>query len=192
MSTVSMIKNNSINEATAFDNESLNEVMQNIDKAWGVIETISTADAFYPTILKENKAYPRTDVSTMKANLARRKQLIGWIDNESDIDAASEYYALYCEELALLDAYALATIVRLYKDDQTILNYVSSAQQEAKEAKEAKRRETVQKAIAKRKETIATRKREAEEAKRDQELLKALIANGFVDEDILSEIKCAA
>ena len=185
MTTANEIRAIMLKNAADCADEKLVAVLNDSVATWEVIRTIAYDENYLPVVLKENNSgNPRTNVSTMKANLARRNQLVGWIANENALGFGRTFFIeLYEDEVAILDAYAALTVCELFTEDNTVLNYVFSLKAEREEARKANRSEAAKKAAGKRKETVAKRKREFEEAKRAKMILDALIAQGSIDPD---------
>lgn len=184
MTTANELRAIALEDAVNIGDQMLIDVMSDTQAAWDAIRTIAADENYLPVVLKENNSgNPRTDVSTMKANLARRKQLVGWIANEQDLNSGAQtvFKAIYESELALLDVYAISVVLALYKEDGTILNYIFSTRAKREETRKAKRSEGAKKAAEKRKVTMAERKREFEEAQKAKNVLEALIAQGVID-----------
>lgn len=184
MTTFNDVRASVLNAAAALDDEKLTATLKDVEASWEMIEAVSGDENYLPTVLKENNSKNnRTNVFTMKANLARRKQLAGWIENEQQLGGCygELYGSIYKSELELLDAYALSTVLALYEEDGTILNYIETVKAKAESAKKENRKEGAKKGAAKRKETMAKRKREFEEAQEAKRILEALIAQGNVD-----------
>lgn len=189
MTTANEIRAIALEDAANIGDQMLVDMMNDTEAAWNAVRTIAGDENYLPVVLKENNSgNPRTDVSTMKANLARRKQLLGWISNEKDLNTSAQavFRGLYESELALLDVYAISAVLALYKEDATILNYIFSTRAKYEKAHKANRSEGAKKAAEKRKVTMENRKREFEEARKAKSVLEALIAQGIIDPEALN------
>lgn len=188
MTNMNDIRASIMNDAATLNDESLCRTLSDTDETWEVLKTIANDDNFYPTTLRVNKSgHQRTDVSTMKANIARRNQLKGWIANESEAFANDLFKEIYLAELDALDAYAMHAVLKLYDADATILNHVANVKKELRDAAKARMAE----AASKRRATLEEKKKEGEKARKAHETLMALVAEGKVDESYLDMLDAA-
>ena len=172
-----------MDKAEKINNEKLIETLNDIEKTWNVINIIASEENYLPVVISDGASKRnRTDVSTMRENLARWNKLNKWIEQEKEFGGKRKnpYLRIYLEERALLDAYAQNTLMLLYESDNTILNYAEMQQRKIDETRRMNRRAGAQKAATKRAKARKIKEEEYEEGRRAVALLNELKHKGLI------------